>query len=137
MEFSRLEILIGHYYTVRAGLVSARTSMPDAEELSMDIQVLTTQKSRESLEYRKAFIADVQKYLEKIHWCDQYVLMGRIRPTGEDRLSWSDIIKIIKVEARGRIVKSYYRDPSHMSKKYRKEIYPQAESYFRAVGYLR
>lgn len=136
MKYSKLEILIGHYYTVRAGLESARTSMPDAEELSMDIQVLTTHKSRESLEYRKALVADVQKYLSNLHWCDMYVLMCQMRPDDKS-MTWPDTIRTIQALADGRHIKAVYRRRDHIANKYWDWIYPRAGSYFRRVGYLR
>ena len=136
MKFSSLETLIGHYHTVRVGLESARTSMPDAEALSMDIQAQSTQKARESLEYRKALVTDVQKYLSNLHWCDMYTLMCQMRPNG-DSMTWPRTIRTIQALSEGRHIKLVYRRRDHIANKYWDWIYPRAESHFRRVGYLR
>lgn len=133
MKFSSLETLIGHYHTVRVGLESARTSMPDSEQLG---QVSSTQQARESLEYRKALVADIQKYLSNLHWCDMYTLMCQMRPDNKS-MTWPDTIRVIQAQSEGRHIKACYRRRDYIANKYWDWIYPRAESYFRRVGYLR
>jgi hypothetical protein len=137
MKYKTLEGMFKRYHDIRAELSSARTSMPDAEALSMDIQVLSTQKSRESLEYKKAFIADIQIFIKSLEWCDRYVLMGRNRPAGEKICSYNKIKRLIKARKHGRDIAYHYRDKSHMSKRYWDYLYPHASDYFKEIGYLK
>lgn len=124
------------YHEIRSGLQSCRTSMPDAEELSMDIQVQNTDRARESLEYRKALVADIQKYLDNLHWCDRLTLMCQMRPDSNS-MTWPRTIRTIQALSDGRHIKPVYRRRDYIVNKYWDWIYPRADSYFRRVGYLR
>ena len=137
MKPTTLEGMFHKYYEVQAGLKSARTSMPDPETSSMNVQDKSAQKSRDSLEGRKAFVADVNNYVGRLHWCDKYIIMGRNRPHGEKRVSWSKLVKLLRIMARFRKIEYYYRDYSDMSKRYRNNIRPLAEDYFKEIGYLK
>jgi len=137
MRYTNLEGMFSHYHEVRSGLQSCRTSMPDSEALSMDIQVSCTQKSRDRLLDKTTFIADIKLFINSLEWCDRYVLMGQMRPPGEKSLSWDKIIKIIRTMAEGRKLSTRYKYKSDMSNWYWDILYPHAENHFRKIGYLR
>jgi hypothetical protein len=127
--------MFSHYHEVRAGLESVRTGTPTPESLRQEVNTSEPVKARDSLEYRKAFVGDVQLYLRKLEWWEAYILLARMVKPWEEQVTWYGIAKHLK-----RVGHDYprsFRDGSNIARTYRNVIKPLAEDHFRDRGYLR
>jgi hypothetical protein len=138
VKFDTLGGIFSYYHEVRASMYGARTNMPDSEALRLEVMgTPNPMRARSSMEYRKALIGDIQLYVKKQPWHDQYLLMGRLRPPGEAQISFNRIVALVRELSSGRTIPWQYRDRANLRKHWSRVIRPLAEDYFRERGYLR
>ena len=123
------------YFEVRESMRAPKTSMPQPEALRMDVTVSNPYKARSSMESHKAFICDVELYLNRIAWHDSLLIKGRVTAPGIDQKSWRVLIKEMNDD--GRPFPKFYTNKGSLSKFFGEVVKPNAENYFRERGYLR
>jgi hypothetical protein len=123
------------YFEVRESMRAPKTSMPQPEALRMDISVSNPQRARSNMESQKAFVCDVDLYLNRIDWYDKLLIEGRITAQDHSQKSWRVLIK--EMDRDGRPVPKSYKTPRNLSYMFGKVVKPNAEAYFRDRGYLR
>jgi hypothetical protein len=126
--------MFSHYYEVREGLSSSRTNTPQPEVLREEIFTSNQVKARSAVEYRAAFVADIDNYLKRLDWYDCEVMLGRMPEPGCKQVAWRKLSKVIKADIR--TCPRNLSDHSNLAKRYYKSLVPDAERYFRDRGYL-
>jgi hypothetical protein len=123
------------YFEVRESMRAPKTSMPQPEALRQDITVSNPQRARSNMESQKAFVCDVELYLERIEWYDSMLIRGRIAADIANQKSWRVLIKEMNED--GRPFPKRYKDKRGLSELFGKVVKPNAEAYFRDRGYIR
>jgi hypothetical protein len=109
--------------------------MPDAESLRLEVFTGEAVKARDAIEYRNAFVVDVQIYLRSLEWWEAYIILGRMVKPGEDQVTWRKLVA--KLKDIGQPYPKKLKHHSNLFVQYRDIIKPNAEAYFRDRGYIR
>lgn len=126
-----LKGLLMHYLEVKESMRAPKTSTPQPESLRQDVVTFNPRKARDIIEYKWAFVCDVELYLRRIDWHDKLLIEGRVIA----EKSWGKLIKEMNLD--GRVVPKRYKHKRSLSEMFGKVIRPNAEHYFRERGYLR
>jgi hypothetical protein len=129
--------MFAQFYEVRAGLRSSRTSTPQPEALKEEVFTGDSRKAKSGLENRNAFVVDVCNYLNRIPWYDAVMILGRIVEPGRKKMSWRRIARFIKKESSNRKCPARLGYYQHLNERYKSVVRPDADHYFREIGYLR